>query len=92
MAHNIPLKEVLVVEHLISLSHAVRILNKFKVKKHAKMGYFFELIDLGMSIHDLDVRKKVPQFLDVKSGCMRIFGDYSGDTQGYHLKVYRTLA
>ena len=41
---------VLVVQHLVTLSEATRIMRLFKQKKHAGHGYFFELTDLGASM------------------------------------------
>lgn len=41
---------VLVVQYLVTLSEATKIVRFFKKKKHNKMGYFFELEELGMPI------------------------------------------
>lgn len=83
---------VLVVEHLISLSHATKILKLFKQKKHAALGYSFELTDLGVSIHHRGIAKKFPHLCDpARDGLPRHYADYTGATDGYHLKVYRTL-
>lgn len=38
---------VLVVQHLVTLSEATRIMRLFKQKKHSGMGYYFELQNLG---------------------------------------------
>jgi len=86
------MKDVLVVEHLISLSHATKILKLFKQKKHAKAGYHFELTDLGVSIHNPSVARRFPHLCDPKCDNLpRHYADYSGAIQGYHLKVYRTV-
>lgn len=87
------MREVLVVEHLISLPHATAILKKFKQKKHASAGYFFELTDLGVSIHHRGIAKKFPHLCDHvnKDGLPRHYADYSGAVHGYHLKVYRSI-
>lgn len=37
----------LVVQHLVTLNEATKIMRLFKQKKHADKGYFFELQDLG---------------------------------------------
>lgn len=42
----------LVVQHLVTLAEATRILRFFKAKKHAQAGYFFELQDLGAPMKD----------------------------------------
>ena len=41
---------VLVVQHLVTLAEATRIMRFFKAKKHAQLGYFFELQDLGATM------------------------------------------
>lgn len=41
---------VLVVQHLVTLDQATRIMRLFKQKKHAGMGYYFDLQDLGCSM------------------------------------------
>lgn len=91
MAHR---PSVLVVEHIISYAHAVAILKKFKVKKHAKMGYFFELTDLGMNIWNRKIEKMFPHLKKVGDDLVPRYGDYSGHggADGWHLKVYRDLA
>lgn len=38
---------VLVVQHLVTLSEATKIMRFFKQKKHSTHGYYFELQDLG---------------------------------------------
>jgi hypothetical protein len=38
---------LLVVQHLVTLAEATRIIRFFKQKKHASSGYFFDLQDLG---------------------------------------------
>ena len=43
---------VLVVQHLVTLAEATRILRFFKAKKHAQAGYFFELQDLDAAMKD----------------------------------------
>jgi hypothetical protein len=86
------MSSVLVVEHLISLNHAKRVLMLFKQKKHAAQGYHFELTDLGVSIHHRSIAKKFPHLCDPgRDGLPRHYADYTGETQGYHLKVYRSL-
>lgn len=83
---------VLVVEHLISFVHATAILKKFKQKKHAKMGYFFELTDLGMNIWDTRINKTFDYLKKAGNDLPPRYGDYPGGTAGWHLKVYRDLA
>jgi hypothetical protein len=85
--------KVLVVEHLISLQHAKRILMLFKKKGHKDAGYHFELTDLGVSIHHRSIAKKFPHLCDPdRDGLPRHYADYSGAIDGYHLKVYRTIS
>ena len=86
------MKTVLVVEHLISLPHAMKIVKLFKQKKHRDAGYFFELTDLGVSIHHRGIAEKFPHLCDQKNDNLpRLYADYSGAVDGYHLKVYRTV-
>ena len=86
------LKNVLVIEHIISLAHATTMVRKFKVKKHARMGYFFELKDLGMNIWDPKIEKMFHHLKKPNNDLVSRFADYGGVTAGYHLKVYRSLA
>lgn len=85
-------QRVLVVEHLISLQHATRMLKLFKQKKHASFGYEFELDDLGVSIHHRGISKAFPNLCDPISGLPRHYFDYSGSVDGYHLKVFKTVS
>ena len=85
-------ERVLVVEHLISLRHAVKILKFFKKNKHSGHGYEFELVDLGVSIHHRSIAQMFPYLCDPKNDNLpKHFGDYSGTVDGYHLKVFRTV-
>ena len=78
--------KVLVVEHLLRLPEATRILRLFKQKKHADAGYFFDLQDLGCSInHAFWHRRGVPEPYNPNA---------SGSQQredAYVLRVYRTI-
>jgi len=78
--------KVLVVQHLVRLPEATRILRLFKQKKHADAGYFFDLQDLGCSInHAFWRREGVPDpYNPHMSGAM-----YRDDA--YVLRVYRTI-
>ena len=82
---------VLVVEHLISLRHATKIMKTLKQRKHAKLGYFFELTDLGVNIWHQSLPQRFPHLFDHDRVCKSMYADYGGTTAGYHLKVYRTL-
>jgi len=85
-------QRVLVVEHLISLRHATRMLKLFKRKKHASFGYEFELDDLGVSIHHRGIPKAFPNLCNPISGLPKYYSDYSDAVDGYHLKVFRTVS
>ncbi len=37
-----------IVEHLISLPHAVKIMKDLKLKRHARLGFSYELTDTGI--------------------------------------------
>ena len=41
---------VLIVQHLVTLSEATRIMRLFKQRKHSGLGYYFELQDLGANM------------------------------------------
>jgi hypothetical protein len=86
------LSRVLVVEHLISLQHAKRILMLFKKKQNRDLGYHFVLTDLGVSIHHPSLAKLFKHLADpALGGLPRHYAEYSDAIIGYHLKVYRTL-
>lgn len=85
------MKDVLVVEHVISLNHATAILRKFKQKKHDSHGYWFDLEDLGVNIWHKSIRQRLPHLFDYEGVCKRMYADYGGSTDGYHLRVYRTI-
>jgi hypothetical protein len=85
------MSRVLVVEHLISLNHATKVMRLFKQKKHKDAGYFFELTDLGVNIWHRSLRQRFPHLFDDEGVCKHLYADYGGTTNGYHLKVYRTL-
>lgn len=43
---------VLVVQYLVTLAEAARIVRFFKAKKHSQHGYYFELQDLGATMKE----------------------------------------
>ena len=85
------MSEVLVVEHLLSLNHATKIIRKFKQKKHRDAGYWFELTDLNCPIWHKSLPQRFPHLFDHEGVCKHMYADYGGGVPGYHLKVYRTL-
>ena len=85
------MRDVLVAELLLSLNHAMKILRLFKQKKHANQGFFFELTDLGVSIHHRSIAEMFPHLCAGRRDLPRQYADYPGRTDGYHLKVYRTI-
>jgi len=78
--------KVLVVEYLLRLPEATRILRLFKQKKHAGAGYFFDLQDLGCTMnHAMMYMKGLPDpYNPHMSGTLYREG-------AYVLRVYRTI-
>jgi hypothetical protein len=86
-------KKVLIVQHLISFSHAMQMIKRLKIKKHAALGFYYELVDLGMTTTCRLLSRRVPEFVHPKSGCLEMYSDdYKSDTDLFHLKVYRDIA
>ena len=81
---------VLVVQHLVTLKEATRIMRLFKQKKHAGHGYYFELQDLG-----------APMMAAVKLPGLEPYSDRYNTTvpnqsswwreNAYTLRVYREI-
>ena len=79
----------LVVQHLVTLAEATKIMRFFKRGKHSKHGYFFELQDLG-----------APMYKAVKLPGLEPYGErYQGcptrqsvwDENAYILRVHRDI-
>lgn len=75
--------QVLVVQHLISLPHAVRIMRVLGQKKHRGLEYYFELREL---LCDLDAAVK-SNICDPYAD----YGGYKGMQDAYILRVYRDV-
>jgi hypothetical protein len=80
---------VLVVQHLVTMADARKILRTFKQKKHAGLGYFFEMTDLGTSMKMALLRPDLTAYSDKAS----LLPSYSTwyDNPAYLLKVYRDV-
>ena len=79
--------DALVVQHLVALDEATRILRFFKQKKHASLGYFFDLQDLGVTMRQAAATALRPygaEWLDRRA-------PRAWDTDAYLLRVYRTV-
>jgi hypothetical protein len=60
--------QVLVVEHLASQAHALKIIRTLKQKRHAKFGWSFEVEELGLSLRSQDnLLDRFPQFVDAEA-------------------------
>jgi hypothetical protein len=82
--------KVLVVQYLISLRHALKIVAAFKVKKHAKHGYYFELTEtelLATSFPNGDIPRK--WCLGPAERKLLYSHGYKPDTPLFHLQVFR---
>jgi hypothetical protein len=83
------IQTVLVVQHLVTLTEAARILRFFKQKKHADKGYHFELQDLGGPM------KRAVELTGLEAYNLRAYdgSDRSAwwENDAYLLRVYRTL-
>jgi hypothetical protein len=78
--------KVLVVQYLVTLYEATRILRLFKQKKHASHGYFFELDDLVVPMKDA---VKLPEIkLKAYVGKKRLDAFYWNE-DAYVLLVYK---
>ena len=80
---------VLVVQHLVTLSEATKIMQLFKQKKHSGHGYFFELTDLGAPTQDA---LKLPGLEPYgRRGSIRHPADARMKENAYILRVHREL-
>ena len=76
--------KVLVVDWLISLQHALRIINTFNKKRHIFGDYTYQLDDLGITFGQLNTTHK--------SGLKRRaqYSEYAtGPTLAYRMKIWR---
>lgn len=75
---------VLVVQHLITLKQACTIGRFFRQKRHATMGYFFDLQDLGCKMGDAEALTGLEPY--------RVPRGPAGRSQdAYLLRVYRDV-
>ncbi len=80
---------VLVVQHLVTLAEATRIMRFFKQKKHAGHGYFFELQDLGETMLKATV---LPGLRPYKDGIVNLSPSSSyWRENAYILRVHREI-
>lgn len=85
------MNRIVVIQWLISFSHAIRIIKKLGVKKHRALGFSYDLTELGCSIHARELFRRLPKLRNKDNETLRMYGDYPGDTMGWHLVVYRDL-
>lgn len=84
---------VLVVQYLIAFSDAIKIVRKFKQKKHRDQGYSFELVDTNTTyFHRVSLRRELPTLFDADGVCKCLYKVYNTGEPMYHLTVYRTIA
>ncbi len=79
-------RRILVVEWIISLSHATRMMKKLGTKTHRHMGYYFELTECGHYIWDQRLWKANPERYE--GDLRKVYADYGGETPAYILKVF----
>ena len=80
---------VLVVQHLVTLAEATKIMRLFKQKKHAGHGYFFELQDLGASMNKATV---MPGLRPYRGGIISLSPSSSyWQENAYILRVHREI-
>jgi hypothetical protein len=81
--------KVLVVQHLVTMADARKILRTFKQKKHATAGYFFDLTDLGITMGAALERLSLEAYSEKVSLLPSCSTWYSNPA--YILKVYRDV-
>lgn len=86
------MRDLLLARRVLSLNHATKILRRFKQKKHASAGYFFELEDLGFYAYSTKFYEYFGDELNVPTFWSRVmYGEYGPLTNLYVLKVFRTV-
>lgn len=77
----------LIVEYVISLQHAARLMKKMNSKRHRNTGYYFVLDDLGLTMYDRNIERQYSHLIE------KYYADYSmsNPVAAYRLRVYRTL-
>lgn len=84
------IKTVLVVQHLVTLDEATRILRLFKQKKHADKSYHFDLQDLGAPMkRAIELTGLGAYNKRAYDGSNRTSAWWSNDA--YLLRVYRVI-
>lgn len=81
--------KVFVIQHVVTLTEATKIMRPFKLKKHAKHGYFFELEDMGMSMLKASA---IPRLRVYKDGVLNLNPTAAWwKENAYILRVYREV-
>ena len=91
------MSDVLVADYIISFDHAMKLIKKLKVKKHAALGFYYELEDLNrdvwscLSLFVPDAANPRHRTTDEQyaSFMKRVYADYRGGTPAFRLKVFR---
>ena len=89
--------DILVADYIISFAHAMKLIKKLKVKKHAALGFYYELEDLNRDVwscrslfvpeaantHHRTSGEEHARFMK------RVYADYRDGTPAFRLKVFR---
>lgn len=79
---------IFIVQHLVTLAEATRIMRLFKQKRHAGCGYFFELQDLGATMREATKLSGLQPYGDDPARTTRSFWWREG---AYLLRVFRDV-
>jgi hypothetical protein len=75
----------LILEYVISLHHATRIMKRLKQKRNAGFGFSYDLIDLGVSIRKMQsVPEIVPHYAWYKTSAQ-------SSVDAYHIRIYKDV-
>lgn len=78
--------KVLVVEFYISLPHALNMIKKLSIKRHAALGFYYDLQESDLLIKERhyrwEIEKSYPKLYSSK---------YPAYTQLWNLKIYRDV-
>lgn len=88
------MSDVLCADYVLSFDHAMKIIKKLKVKRHAALGFYYDLEDLNLDIWTcsyLYVEPKPGRLSDedYNAFAKHVFGDYRGGVRAFRLRVYR---
>jgi hypothetical protein len=86
--------KVQVIKWLISHDHAVRMMKKLRMKRHAHLGFYFEYEDVGRLVRYFNppAGDKIYETRPAEREPLRVYADYHKFEEGGILTVYRDIA